>query len=45
MINEDRLGLDKIYVQAKRWEATVSRPEIQKFVGALLGQQARKGVS
>ena len=44
VINEDRLGLDVIYVQAKRWEGTVSRPEIQKFVGALLGKQARKGV-
>lgn len=44
VINEDRLGLDKIYVQAKRWEGTVSRPEIQKFVGALLGKQARKGI-
>jgi len=44
VINEDRLGLDKIYVQAKRWEGTVSRPEIQKFVGALLGRQARKGI-
>ena len=44
VINEDRLGLDVIYIQAKRWESTVSRPEIQKFVGALLGKQARKGV-
>lgn len=44
VINEDRLGLDVIYIQAKRWEGTVSRPEIQKFVGALLGKQARKGV-
>ncbi len=44
VINEDRLGLDKIYIQAKRWEGTISRPEIQKFVGALLGKQARKGV-
>lgn len=44
VINEDRLGLDKIYIQAKRWEGTVSRPEIQKFVGALLGKQARKGI-
>jgi len=44
VINEDRLGLDKIYIQAKRWEGTVSRPEIQKFVGALLGRQARKGI-
>ncbi|MCL2297396.1 MAG: restriction endonuclease [Proteobacteria bacterium] len=45
VINEDRLGLDVIYIQAKRWEdGTVGRPEIQKFVGALQGQRARKGV-
>jgi restriction system protein len=44
IINEDRLGLDVIYLQAKRWEATVGRPEIQKFVGALQGKQAKKGV-
>lgn len=44
IINEDRLGLDMIYMQAKRWEATVGRPEIQKFAGALQGQRARKGV-
>ncbi len=44
IINEDRLGLDVIYIQAKRWEGTVSRPEIQKFVGALQGQKARKGI-
>ena len=44
IINEDRLGLDVIYVQAKRWEGTVSRPEIQKFAGALQGQRATKGV-
>lgn len=44
IIKEDRLGLDIIYIQAKRWEATVGRPEIQKFAGALLGQQARKGI-
>ncbi len=43
-IKEDRLGLDVIYVQAKRWEATVGRPEIQKFAGALQGQRAKKGV-
>ena len=36
IINEDRLGLDAIYVQAKRWDNVVSRPEIQKFAGALL---------
>ena len=44
IIKEDRLGLDAIYVQAKRWQAAVGRPEIQKFVGALHGQRARKGV-
>lgn len=44
IIKEDRLGLDVIYIQAKRWESSVSRPEIQKFVGALQGQRARKGV-
>ena len=44
IIKEDRLGLDAIYIQAKRWQGTVGRPEIQKFVGALHGQRARKGV-
>lgn len=44
IIKEDKLGLDTIYIQAKRWESTVGRPEIQKFVGALTGQRARKGV-
>ena len=44
IINEDRLGLDTIYVQAKRWEGTVGRPEIQKFAGALQGHRASKGV-
>jgi restriction system protein len=44
IIDEDRLGLDSIYIQAKRWEGTVGRPEIQKFVGALQGQRAHKGV-
>lgn len=44
IINEDRLGLDVIYIQAKRWEADVGRPEIQKFVGALAGNKASKGV-
>jgi restriction system protein len=38
------LGLDKIYIQAKRWEGCVGRPEIQKFAGALLGKNANKGV-
>jgi restriction system protein len=44
IINEDRLGLDVIYLQAKRWEGTVGRPEVQKFVGALHGKRAKKGV-
>lgn len=44
IIKEDRLGLDVIYLQAKRWEGTVGRPEVQKFVGALHGQRAKKGV-
>ena len=44
IIKEDRLGLDVIYVQAKRWDGSVGRPEIQKFVGALAGQGAQKGV-
>lgn len=44
VIKEDRLGLDAIYIQAKRWQGVVGRPEIQKFVGALQGQRARKGV-
>lgn len=45
-IKEDKLGLDIIYVQAKRWQPgnTVGRPEIQKFVGALAGQGAKKGI-
>ena len=44
IIKEDRLGLDVIYVQAKKWENAVSRPEIQKFAGALQDKRARKGV-
>ena len=44
IIKEDKLGLDVIYVQAKRWEGTVGRPEIQKFAGALQGHRATKGV-
>jgi restriction system protein len=44
IIKEDRLGLDVIYLQAKRWENTVGRPEIQKFAGALQGRRAKKGV-
>jgi len=44
IIKEDRLGLDVIYIQAKRWDSTVGRPEIQKFAGALQGHRAHKGV-
>ena len=40
----DRLGLEKVHVQAKRWKATIGRPEIQGFYGALAGKRARKGV-
>ena len=45
IIKEDKLGFDRIYIQAKRWDLdrTVGRPEIQKFVGALTGQGATKG--
>jgi restriction system protein len=45
-IKEDRLGLDIIYIQAKRWKPgnIVGRPELQKFVGALAGQGAKKGI-
>jgi len=44
VIDEDRLGLDVIYIQAKRWDSVVGRPEIQKFAGALQGQRAKKGI-
>ena len=44
IIKEDKLGLDVIYIQAKRWEGIVGRPELQKFVGVLAGQRAKKGV-
>ena len=46
IIKEDKLGLEKIYIQAKRWkkETKIGRPEIQKFVGALDGQRAKKGI-
>lgn len=46
VISEDKLGFNKIYIQAKCWEksSTVSRPEIQKFVGALAGMGANKGL-
>mgnify|MGYP005856887949 CR=1 FL=1 len=41
IIDEDKLGLDTIYIQAKRWDNVVGRPEIQKFVGALMGKRAK----
>ena len=44
IIYEDKLGLDKIYLQAKRWTNPVGRPVIQQFAGALVGQNASKGV-
>lgn len=44
IIKEDRLGLDIVYIQAKRWDGVVGSPEIQKFAGALQGQRAKKGV-
>ena len=46
IIKQDRLGLDNIYVQAKRWQlgSTVGRPDVQQFAGALHGRKANKGV-
>ena len=44
IIDEDLLGLDSIYIQAKRWQGPVGRPEVQGFAGALQGQSATKGV-
>jgi len=44
VVNQDQLGLDRIYIQAKRWEGSVGRPVIQGFVGALAGVGASKGV-
>lgn len=44
IIKEDKLGLDVIYIQAKRWQGSVGRPDVQKFVGALHGKRAKKGV-
>lgn len=44
VINEDRLGLDVLYIQAKRWEQAVGRPVVQAFAGSLEGVRARKGV-
>jgi len=43
-INQDRLGVDSVYVQANRWQASVGRVEIQKFVGALEERRATKGI-
>ncbi len=44
IINEDRLGLDTVYIQAKRWDGTVGRPQVQAFAGSLEGFRSRKGV-
>jgi restriction system protein len=44
IIKEDKLGLDAVFIQAKRWENTVGRPIVQAFAGSLEGQRARKGV-
>lgn len=44
IIKEDKLGLDVVYIQAKRWQNTVGRPEVQAFAGSLEGHRARKGV-
>lgn len=44
VISLDKLGLEKVYVQAKRWQSSVSRPEIQAFYGALAGQKAKRGI-
>jgi restriction system protein len=44
IISLDRLGLEKVYVQAKRWQGAVGRPEVQAFYGALAGRRAKKGV-
>jgi restriction system protein len=44
VISLDRLGFEKVYVQAKRWHENISRPHLQAFYGALAGQKARKGV-
>jgi restriction system protein len=44
VIKEDVLGLDVLYIQAKKWDGTIGRPDIQKFAGALQGQRAKKGI-
>jgi restriction system protein len=44
VISLDKLGLEKVYIQAKRWQHSVGRPEVQAFYGALAGQRAKRGV-
>ena len=44
VIKEDVLGLDVLYIQTKKWDGVIGRPEIQKFAGALQGQRAKKGI-
>ena len=44
IIKEDKLGLDSVYIQAKRWDGTVGRPRVQEFAGSLMARSARKGV-
>ena len=44
IIKEDKLGLDVVYIQAKKWDGTVGRPIVQAFAGSLEGQRARKGI-
>ena len=44
IIKEDVLGLDVLYIQAKKWDGIIGRPEIQKFAGALQGQRAKKRI-
>ncbi len=44
IIKEDKLGLDVVYIQAKKWDGTVGRPTVQGFAGALMGKKANKGV-
>ncbi|EMC8778469.1 restriction endonuclease [Providencia rettgeri] len=44
IISLDKLGLERIYVQAKRWQGTVGRPDLQAFYGALAGQKAKRGI-
>jgi restriction system protein len=44
VISLDKLGFEKVYIQAKRWQGSVGRPEVQAFFGALAGRRAKKGV-